>query len=182
VPIYSFANIQPQIDPTAFIHPDAVIIGDVTIGSHSSVWPGVVIRGDVNKIIIGAETNIQDGSILHVNRPTEKEPEGVPLIIGDRVLIGHQVTLHACRIESEGMVGVGAIVLDRAIVGERAMLGAGSLLPPGKSMEAETLWFGSPAKYIRPRSQEEIAATAKTITSYTTLASRHQESLTGLAP
>ncbi|MBF0358699.1 MAG: gamma carbonic anhydrase family protein [Magnetococcales bacterium] len=179
MPIYNFANIQPQIDPTAFIHPDAVVIGDVTIGPHSSVWPGVVIRGDVNKIIIGARTNIQDGSILHVNRSSEKEPDGVPLIIGDSVLIGHQVTLHACRIESEAMIGIGAVVLDRAVVGERAMLGAGSLLPPGKSMESETLWFGSPAKLIRTRSQEEIAATAKTIISYITLASRHQESLSG---
>jgi gamma-carbonic anhydrase len=180
VPIYNFANIKPKIDPTAFIHPDAVIIGDVTIGPRCSIWPGVVIRGDVNKIIIGSQSNIQDGSILHVTRPTKDNPEGTPLIIGDDVLIGHQVTLHACTIENRAMVGIGAIVLDGATVGEQAMLGAGSLLTPGKVMEADSLWLGSPARFNRKRLKDEITATAQTIASYCTLGANYKESL--LAP
>jgi gamma-carbonic anhydrase len=177
MPIYNFAGIHPRIDPSAFIHPDAVIIGDVTIGPLASVWPGVVIRGDVNSIVIGAETNIQDGSILHVSRPTAEEPEGVPLIIADQVLIGHQVTLHACRIDRGAMIGIGSIILDNAHVGERAMLGANSLLTPGKIMLPETLWFGSPARQLRPRSQEEILATAATTQNYVSIAKSHRESL-----
>jgi gamma-carbonic anhydrase len=177
VPIYSFASIQPKIDPTAFIHPDAVIIGDVTIGPYCSIWPGVVIRGDVNKIIIGSKTNIQDGSILHVTRPTQNNPGGTPLIIGDNVLIGHKVALHACTIENRAMVGIGAIVLDGAKVGEQAMLGAGSMLTPGKIMEASSLWLGSPARFIRLRRDDEITATAQTIASYCSLGATYKEDL-----
>ncbi|MBF0445625.1 MAG: gamma carbonic anhydrase family protein [Magnetococcales bacterium] len=177
MPIYNFADIQPKIDPTAFIHPDAVIIGDVTVGPQCSIWPGVVIRGDVNKIIIGSQTNIQDGSILHVKRPTKDYPQGAPLIIGDQVLIGHQVTLHACTIENRAMVGIGAIVLDDAIVAEQAMLGAGSMLTPGKVMEANSLWLGAPARFIRPRTDDEIVATAQTIISYCTLGEKYKEGL-----
>ncbi|MBF0195415.1 MAG: gamma carbonic anhydrase family protein [Magnetococcales bacterium] len=177
MPIYSFSSIQPKIDPSAFIHPDAIIIGDVTIGPDSSVWPGVVIRGDVNKIVIGSQTNIQDGSILHVTRPTPENPEGTPLIIGDQVLIGHQVSLHACSIKNRAMVGIGAIVLDGACIGEQAMLGAGSMLTPGKVIEADSLWLGSPAKFSRPRRKDEIDATAKTIASYCTLAATYKEGL-----
>jgi carbonic anhydrase/acetyltransferase-like protein (isoleucine patch superfamily) len=180
VPIYNFADTQPKIDVSAFIHPDAVIIGDVTIGPRCSIWPGVVIRGDVNKIIIGSQTNIQDGSILHVTRPTKDNPQGTPLIIGDQVLIGHQVTLHACTIENRAMVGIGAIVLDGATVGEQAMLGAGSMLTPGKVMDENSLWLGSPARFSRPRTKEEIAATAQTIASYCSLSSKYKEGL--LAP
>lgn len=177
MPIYSFEGHHPQIDPSAFIHPDCTIIGDVTIGANCSIWPGVVIRGDVNRIVIGAGTNIQDGATLHVSRDTANTPGGIPLLIGDRVLIGHQVTLHACTIKSEAMLGIGAIVLDRAWVGERAMLGAGSLLTPGVEMLPETLWLGSPAKFVRKRKQGEIAATAETIGNYTALAVRHRQSL-----
>jgi gamma-carbonic anhydrase len=154
-----------------------VIIGDVTIGPRSSVWPGVVIRGDVNQIVIGQETNIQDGSILHVTRPTGDNPEGTPLIIGDRVLIGHQVTLHACRIEAGAMLGIGCIVLDRALVGEESMLGAGALLTPGKVMAPRTLWLGSPAKAVRARSEQEVQATTKTTANYVLLAGRHRQGL-----
>ncbi|MBF0454744.1 MAG: gamma carbonic anhydrase family protein [Magnetococcales bacterium] len=177
MPIHSFEGHHPHIDSSAFIHPDATIIGQVRIGPHSSIWPGVVIRGDVNTIVIGAESNIQDGSILHVTRPTEHNPQGTPLIIGDQVLIGHQVTLHACHIEQGAMIGIGAIVLDRAMVGQRAMLGAGSLLTPGKIVPPETLWLGSPARQIRPRTPEELQATLKTTLNYVTLSHRHRTGL-----
>lgn len=177
MPIYSFEDLHPKIDPTAFVHPDATIIGDVTIGPRASVWPGVVIRGDIHRVVIGAESNVQDGSILHVTRPTEADPEGVPLLIGEQVLIGHQVTLHACTIERGAMIGMGAIILDRAHVGERAMLGAGSMLTPGKKIPPEQLWLGSPAKQARARTASEIEATAKTMANYVSLGERYRKSL-----
>lgn len=176
--IYPFEGIFPEIHAQAFVHPDATIIGHVIIGPRTSIWPGVVIRGDVNRILIGMETNVQDGAILHVARPTEKNPRGTALIIGDRVTIGHQVTLHACHLENQTMIGIGAILLDGVVVGEEAMVGAGSLVPPGKIIPPRELWLGSPAKRIRSRSDEEIAATAATTANYVTLAQRHRPSVT----
>ncbi len=173
MPIYDFEGARPYIDPTAYVHPDAVVIGQVKIGPKCSIWPGVVIRGDVNRIIIGSETNIQDGSILHVNRPTPDNPDGTALIIGDRVLIGHNVTLHACRIDDEAMVGIGAIVMDHCHIGAAAMLGAGAMLTPRKQMEPGTLWLGSPARMVRERTREEMAATVATSTNYHALGQRY---------
>ena len=179
MPIYPYQNVFPSIDPTAYVHPDAVIIGDVHIGMHSSIWPGVVIRGDVNFIRIGSRTNIQDGSILHVTRPTEEHPSGVPLIIGDEVTIGHQVSLHACHLKNRSMVGIGAIVLDRVIIEEQAMVGAGSLVTPGKQVLTGELWMGSPARNIRLLNQKELTHMAATNTNYVLLAQNyshtHQE-------
>ncbi|MBF0179606.1 MAG: gamma carbonic anhydrase family protein [Magnetococcales bacterium] len=173
MPIHPFEGIFPTIDPTAFVHPDAVVIGDVHIGPRSSIWPGVVIRGDVNAIRIGADTNIQDGAILHVTRATEKHPNGIPLRIGDRVIIGHRVVLHACDLRDDCMIGMGAIVLDGAIVESEAMVGAGALVAPGKTVPARELWFGAPAKPLRALAGEEIAAMRATAENYHALAKRH---------
>lgn len=173
MPIYPFDDILPRIDPTAFIHPEAVVIGDVTIGAQSSVWPGVVIRGDVNRIRIGCRTNIQDGAILHVTRRSEARPDGIPLLIGDDIVIGHGVNLHACRLEDGCMVGIGAIVLDGVVVEARAMVGAGSLVTPGKIVTAGTLWLGSPARQARRLSPEEIDGIAATSQNYVKLSQRH---------
>lgn len=170
MPIYPYQGVFPTIDPTAFVHPDAVIIGDVHIGPHSSVWPGVVIRGDVHYIRIGARTNIQDGSILHVTRPTVDNPEGVPLLIGDEVTIGHQVSLHACQLKDRSMVGIGAIVLDRVVVEEQAMVGASSLVTPGKRVPAGELWMGSPARSVRVLDDRALQAMAATNANYVRLA------------
>lgn len=181
MPIYPYKNVVPTIDPTAYVHPDAVIIGDVHVGMHSSIWPGVVIRGDVNFVRIGSRTNIQDGSILHVTRPTEENPSGIPLIIGDEVIIGHQVSLHACHLKNRSMVGIGAIVLDRVVVEEQAMVGAGSLVTPGKQVLAGELWMGSPARRVRLLSPQELTHMAATTANYLLLAQSYGNACPDLA-
>ncbi|MEO5376548.1 MAG: gamma carbonic anhydrase family protein [Magnetococcus sp. DMHC-6] len=172
--ITSFNGILPRIDPTAFVHPDAIIIGDVHIGPESSIWPGVVIRGDVNFIRIGTRTNVQDGSILHVARVTTERPEGFPLILGDNITIGHNVVLHGCRVESGSMIAIGAIVLDGSVVGAGALLGAGSLATPGSKIGPGELWIGSPARLLRPLTEKERLGLEDTNKSYAKLAKQYQ--------
>ena len=169
MPIEPYRGVYPTIDPTAYVHPSAVIIGDVHIGAYSSIWPGVVIRGDVNFIRIGARSNIQDGSILHVTRPTPEQPQGIPLLIGDDVTIGHQVSLHACHLHARSMIGIGAIVLDGVVVEEEAMVGAGSLVAPGKRVLSGELWLGSPAKAVRILDDKARRAIAATTENYVRL-------------
>lgn len=155
--IQSFNQHFPRIDDTAFIHGSATIIGDAVIGAHSSVWPGAVIRADINYIRIGSNTNIQDLSMLHVNHKSEGDPEGSPLIIGDNVTIGHTVILHGCTIEDESLIGMGSIVMDKAVVQKHVLLAAGSLVPEGKVLESGYLYVGRPAKKVRPLTADEIA-------------------------
>ncbi|MBF0463082.1 MAG: gamma carbonic anhydrase family protein [Magnetococcales bacterium] len=176
MPIYPYQGVVPTIDPTAFVHPDAILIGDVQVGAYSSIWPGVVIRGDVHYIRIGVRTNIQDGSILHVARPTEANPEGIPLLIGDEVTIGHQVTLHACHLHNRSMVGIGAIVLDGVVVEEQAMVGAGSLVTPGKRVPAGELWMGSPARSVRRLEERALLGIQATNANYVRLAQNYLDS------
>ena len=173
MPIYPYQDKVPTIDATAYVHPDAVIIGDVHIGPFSSIWPGVVIRGDVHFIRIGARTNVQDGSILHVTRPSEDYPQGFPLLIEDDITIGHQVSLHACHLKNRSMVGIGAIVLDRVVVESQAMIGAGSLVTPGKLVAMGELWMGSPARCVRLLSEKERFGNAATTENYVRLAQRY---------
>ena len=175
MPIYPYQEVYPTIDSSAFVHQDAVIIGDVHIGMYSSIWPGVVIRGDVNFVRIGSRTNIQDGSILHVTRPTKNNPQGTPLIIGDEVTIGHQVSLHACHLKNRSMVGIGAIVLDRVVLEEQAMVAAGSLVSPGKRIPAAELWIGSPARSVRLLRHDELAHHAETSQNYVRLAQSYDK-------
>ncbi|MEO5365290.1 MAG: gamma carbonic anhydrase family protein [Magnetococcus sp. WYHC-3] len=177
MPVRSFDGIVPTLDPTAFVHPDAVVIGDVHVGADSSLWPGVVVRGDVNRIRIGARVNVQDGAILHVARPTDDLPQGLALIIGDGVSIAHGVILHACTLEADVMVGMGATVMDGVWVGRGAMVGAGALVPPGKRIEPGELWLGSPAKRVRLLSAEEQDKLARTNANYVLLAHRHRLAL-----
>jgi carbonic anhydrase/acetyltransferase-like protein (isoleucine patch superfamily) len=141
--IRSFRGRNPQIAASAYIDPQAVIIGDVSIGTDSSVWPGVVIRGDVNFIRIGARTNIQDGSVLHVMRDTH------PLILGDAVTIGHGVVLHGCTIESRCLIGMGSIILNGAIIGTGSIVAAGTLVPEGTDVPPGSLFMGHPGKFRR---------------------------------
>jgi len=144
--IQAFNQYFPRIDPTAFIHNTATIIGDAVIGAHSSVWPGAVVRADINYIRIGNNTNIQDLSMLHVHHQSERDPEGSPLIIGNNVTIGHTVILHGCTIEDECLIGMGSIVMDKAVVQKHVLLAAGSLVPEGKVLESGYLYVGRPAK------------------------------------
>ena len=148
---YHPTGIRPIISPQAFIAPGAAIIGDVEIGEDSGVWFGCTIRGDVNRIRIGSRTNIQDGTTIHVTRETG------PTTIGSGVTIGHAVLLHACTLQDNCFIGMRATIMDGAIVESEAMLAAGALLTPGKRIPRGQLWAGSPAKYFRDLTPEDIA-------------------------
>jgi carbonic anhydrase/acetyltransferase-like protein (isoleucine patch superfamily) len=149
--ILPFRGVSPTINPTAFIAPGATVIGDVHIGPETNVWPGVVIRGDVHRIRIGARTNIQDGTIVHVTRETG------PTHIGSGVTIGHAATIHACTLEDDCFVGMGAVLLDGAVVERGAMVAAGALVAPGKRVPAGEIWAGNPAKRFRAMTEAEKA-------------------------
>jgi carbonic anhydrase/acetyltransferase-like protein (isoleucine patch superfamily) len=155
--ITPYLNVTPRIGARAYIHPSAQIIGDVVLGDDASVWPGAVIRGDVNRIFIGTGTNIQDLSVLHVSHKSSWDPAGAPLVIGSNVTIGHQVILHGCTIGDECLIGMGALIMDKVIVEPRVLVGAGSLVPEGRILESGHLYLGSPAKKIRPLNEQELA-------------------------
>ena len=152
--IRPYKNIHPSIGEGTYVDPSAVIIGDTVIGKHCSIWPTVVIRGDMNSIRIGDYTNIQDGSILHVTHAGEYGP-GSPLIVGNYVTIGHKVILHACTVQDYSLIGMGTILLDRAIIEPYVIIGAGSLVPEGKILASGYLYFGSPVKKIRALTEKE---------------------------
>lgn len=141
--ILPYRGIAPRIDPSAFIAPGVVVIGDVEIGAETSIWPGCVLRGDMHAIRVGARTNIQDGTVVHVTEG------GQGTTIGDDVTIGHMALLHDCIIENQAFIGMKAILMDGARVESRAVLGAASLLTQGKIVPTGQLWTGSPAKYKR---------------------------------
>lgn len=155
--IQNFQNKSPQLATGAYIHEAATVIGEVSLGENSSVWPGAVIRGDINFIRIGKNSNIQDLSILHVNHKSRNDPEGSPVVIGDNVTVGHAVILHGCTIEDECLIGMGSIVMDKVVVHKHVLLAAGSLVPEGKVLESGYLYVGRPAKKVRALTSEEIA-------------------------
>jgi carbonic anhydrase/acetyltransferase-like protein (isoleucine patch superfamily) len=160
-----YRGIMPKIDPRAFVAAGAVIIGDVEIGPESSIWFGCVLRGDVNKIRIGSRTNIQDGTIIHVAsglQPARLGPgaaadAGYPTLIGDNVTVGHMTLLHACTIESNAFVGMKSAIMDGAKIESYGMLAAGALLTPGKVIGKGQLWAGSPAKFWRDLTENDLA-------------------------
>lgn len=162
--ILDFQGKSPQIDPTALVMPGAVVIGDVTIGANSSIWPGVIIRGDINHIRIGARTNIQDGTVIHVTRKEMSINKQGMTIIGDDVTIGHQALLHACTLEDESFVGMGAKVIDGAVVSKGGMIAAGGLLTYNKTVPGGEIWAGNPARLFRemtPKEKEYILISAQ---------------------
>lgn len=150
-----FKGVTPQAGDKVYIDATSVVIGDAHLGDDCSVWPLTVIRGDVNKIRIGARTNIQDGSVLHVTHPHGDNPEGFPVLVGDEVTVGHKVILHGCTIGNRCLIGMGATIMDGAVLEDYVLLGAGSLVSPGKTLESGYLWLGSPARKIRPLSDDE---------------------------
>ena len=154
--IRPYKGISPTIAQTAFVDDSAVVIGDVVIGADSSIWPLVAVRGDVNKIRIGARSNIQDGSIVHVTRSYSEVPEGHATIIGDDVTIGHRVIVHGCTIESRVLIGMGSIVMDDVLIHSNVLLGAGSLVTEGKELDGGYLWLGAPVKKVRPLTEREL--------------------------
>ncbi|MDF2625234.1 MAG: gamma carbonic anhydrase family protein [Kosakonia cowanii] len=151
-----YKDLFPTIGQRVMVDPTSVIVGDVRMAEDVGIWPLVVIRGDVNYVEIGARTNIQDGSVLHVTHKSSYNPEGNPLLIGEDVTVGHKVMLHGCTIGHRVLVGMGSIVLDGAVIEDEVMIGAGSLVPQNKRLESGYLYLGSPVKQIRPLTEAEI--------------------------
>lgn len=169
--ILPYNGIYPKIAPTAFIAPGAVVIGDVEIGEETNVWFGCVIRGDVNTIRIGNRTNIQDGTVIHVTRKTG------PTTVGSNVTIGHRALLHACTLEDECFVGMGAILLDFATVEKGGMLAAGAQLTPNKHVPGGQLWAGNPAKFFREMTAQESDFILQSAQNYVTHGYEYRELL-----
>lgn len=155
MPIRVFNKKFPVIGERVFIDDMATVIGNVTIGNDVSIWPSTVIRGDVESIRIGDGTNVQDGSVLHVTHFGKYTDKGYPLTIGKGVTIGHRVVAHACTIGDYCLIGIGAIIMDDALIEDYVMLGAGTLVPPGKKLESGFLYVGSPVRQARPLSESE---------------------------
>ncbi|QIO06363.1 gamma carbonic anhydrase family protein [Acinetobacter shaoyimingii] len=155
--IRPYLDSHPKIDATCYIDEMSLVIGEVSLAENVSVWPFAVIRGDVNFIKIGKNSNVQDHSMLHVSHKKADKPEGSPLIIGEDVTIGHHVKLHGCTIGNRVLVGIGTIILDDVIVEDDVMIGAGSLVPPNKRLESGYLYVGSPVKQVRKLTEKELA-------------------------
>jgi gamma-carbonic anhydrase len=176
--IIPFAEKSPQIADSAFVAPGACIIGDVEIGVESSIWYNCVLRGDVNRIRIGARTNVQDGTVIHVDSPRDGGA-GLPTIIGDDVLIGHMVMLHGSILHDRAFVGLGSIVMDGCTIESDGMLAAGAMLTPGKVIGAGELWIGRPAKKLRDLTPEEIAGNQIGVAHYVHNAAAHKAATSG---
>ena len=175
--LLSFGGQTPRVDPAAFVAPGAQLIGDVEIGPEASIWYNCVLRGDVNRIRIGARTNVQDGSVIHVDSPKPGRDEGNPTLVGADVLIGHMAMVHGCRLHDRAFVGLGAIVMDGCEIESGAMLAAGAMLTPGKRIPAGQLWAGRPAKYVRDLSAADIDGMRAGVAHYVELARRHAAAL-----
>ncbi|WP_130806767.1 gamma carbonic anhydrase family protein [Senegalia massiliensis] len=165
--IKSFEEFTPKIDETCFVAESSDIIGNVIIGKDSNVWYNTVLRGDVNKIVVGEKTNIQDGTIIHVEK-------SIPTIIGNNVTIGHKAIVHACTLSDNVLVGMGAIILNGAIIEENVLIGAGSVVTPGKTIPSGHLALGSPARVIRKLTDEEINDLQKSADNYVSLSKKHK--------
>lgn len=174
----AYLDTFPKFANNVWIHHSANVIGNVILGENSSVWCGAVIRGDVNHIHIGANTNIQDNSVLHVSHKTQLDPTGSPLIIGDNVTIGHSVILHGCNIANECLIGMGSLIMDKVMIEPRVLVGAGSLVAEGKTLLSGHLYLGRPAKLIRPLTEEELAYFQYSARHYVNLARNYQNSIT----
>ncbi|HDJ2743587.1 TPA: gamma carbonic anhydrase family protein [Salmonella bongori] len=161
-----YKDLFPDIGQRVMIDASSVVIGDVRLADDVGIWPLVVIRGDVNYVAIGARTNIQDGSVLHVTHKSASNPQGNPLIVGEDVTVGHKVMLHGCTIGNRVLVGMGSIVLDDAVIEDEVMIGAGSLVPQHKRLESGYLYLGSPIKQIRPLSETERAGLRYSANNY----------------
>ena len=167
----------PRIHSSAFIAPGCRIIGDVEIGPDVSVWYNCVIRADVNRIVVGARSNIQDGTVVHCDSPDGHHPQGFPTIIGEDVLIGHMAMVHGCLLEDRAFVGLGAIVMDGCTIRSDGMLAAGALLTQGKIIEPRQLWAGRPAKYMRDLTDEALADMQAGVQHYVSNGRNHRDAL-----
>ena len=179
--ILPFRGVSPKIADDVFIAETAVIIGDVEIGSGSSIWYGCVLRGDVNKIRVGRNTNIQDGTILHCNHDPEGDYRttggGEPTFVGDDVVVGHLALIHACTVGNRAFIGMRSVILDRAVVEDGAMVAAGALVSPGKVVKSGQLWGGMPARFMRELSEADKAAGPYIADHYRDLAGEYRARL-----
>lgn len=172
--IRTFQNYTPTLHKTAYVDSTALVIGQVSIGADSSVWPMTVVRGDINTITIGERSNIQDGSILHVSHDGEYSPGGASMKIGNDVTVGHSVVLHACTLNDCCLIGIGSVILDNAVIHKHAMVGAGSLVTNGKELEGGYLWMGRPAKKVRELSEKEIEYLSYSANHYVKVKQMHE--------
>lgn len=154
----AYEGVLPKLGANVYVDPAATVIGDVELGDDVSIWPGAVLRGDVERIRVGARTNIQDGAVVHVTHDGPYTPGGQPCIVGADVTIGHGAVIHACTIEDCCLIGMHATVLDGAVVKPHAFIGAGALVAPGKLVGEGELWIGNPARCVRTLSDTEIEA------------------------
>jgi carbonic anhydrase/acetyltransferase-like protein (isoleucine patch superfamily) len=175
VAIRELQDMTPRIAENVWVDPTAVVIGDVEIGAGSSIWPLVVVRGDIHHIRIGENTNIQDGSVVHVTHDSRFNPGGYPTIIGSNITVGHKVMLHGCTIGDNCLIGMSSTVMDGAVIGPRVVLGAGSLVPGGKVLEGGYLWVGSPVRRIRELNEKEQEFLDYSAQNYARLARRYLE-------
>ncbi|MFZ5524841.1 MAG: gamma carbonic anhydrase family protein [Pseudomonadota bacterium] len=173
MPLIPYLDTSPIIGERIFLHPSCQVIGDVRIGDDSSVWCNTVLRGDVNRIVIGRGTNVQDLTIGHVSHKVPEKPEGSPLLIGDHVTVGHSVILHGCTIGNECLIGMGSIIMDDVVIPDRVMIGAGSLISPGKVLQSGMLYVGRPAKALRALTEEELAYLKNSAEHYMELKNNH---------
>ena len=170
MPLYSIGDATPSLDPTAWVAPSADLIGDVRLAARASVWFGAVIRADNTPILLGEETNFQDGAIGH------SDP-GAPLTIGARVTVGHQAILHGCTVGEEALIGMGARILNGAVIGPQCIVGAGALVMEGKAFEARSLIVGSPARAIRTLGDQEVAMLRLSAAHYAEKAAHYAKAL-----
>lgn len=165
----TYKGIAPKLAAGVYIDASSVLVGDIELAADVSIWPLVAARGDVNYIRIGARTNVQDGSVLHLSRPSKGKPAGSPLIIGEDVTVGHKVMLHGCTLGNRILIGMGAIVMDDVIVEDDVIIGAGSLVPPGKRLASGYLYVGSPVKQARALTEAELAFLKESAFNYVQL-------------
>lgn len=168
--IFTLGDKRPQLGSNVWIAPNATVIGDIRLADNASVWWNAVLRGDNDPIHIGANTNIQDGSVLHTD-------EGIPMHIGADVTVGHLVMLHGCTVGDGSLVGIGSVILNRAVIGKSCIVGANTLIPEGKVFPDRVLIVGSPGKVIRELSDEEVLRLRKSAAHYVNNASRYREQL-----
>ncbi|WPO99897.1 gamma carbonic anhydrase family protein [Pseudomonas sp. HR96] len=171
--IRSFQQHTPILGERVFVDRSAVVLGDVELGADSSVWPLTVIRGDMQRIRIGARTSVQDASVLHITHAGPFNPDGFALLIGDDVTIGHKVMLHGCTLGSRILVGMGSTVMDGAVVEDDVIIGAGSLVPPGKRLQSGFLYVGSPVRQARALTDKERSFFTYTAGNYVKLKDQH---------
>ena len=175
-----FESLTPRIAPTAWVDDAALVIGDVSIGDDSSVWPMAVLRGDINAITIGARSNIQDGTIAHVNHESPYNP-GSTVTVGDDVTVGHRAILHGCTIESVCLIGMGAVIMDAAVVSEGCVVAAGALIPPGKILQPGCLYVGAPAQKVRKLGPEVLEQLRYSARHYVENKNRHRRQTATIA-